>query len=374
MRRLAGVVVALGLLVAFAAPAAHSVQSDPGLTYVCSPPLPRSEQNCDGWHNFPVTIRWIWDQTVATAEAGQCQDQVFAQDSDGSTTLATCTVVDDLNRPHSLGAVLKIDRTPPVITAATADRPPDNNGWWNRPLSFSFAGSDALSGIASCDTVPYAGPGGPGAQVVGGCHDNAGNYGTSGFALNFDSTPPALSGVKATPASGSATLSWDASPDTVLTQVIRTPGLHGRAPSVVYSGNGRRFTDSGITNGTTYRYTVSAFDPAGNDSSQTVAAKPEISLGLKPPRGARMRRAPQLRWPAVRSASYYNLQLYRGKRKLLTAWPGKPQFNLRRSHHGHRLRLRPGRYHWYVWPGYGSRAAHRYGAFIGQSTFVIVRR
>jgi len=304
---------------------------------------------------------------------GNCQTPQAFQ-TEGRTDF-TCRVMNP-DGTHTTGEVtLLIDRTPPVIAGATPSRPPDANGWWNHPLSFSFSGSDALSGVASCDTgVVYAGPGGPGAQVVGGCHDNAGNYGTSGFALNFDSTPPALANVKATPASRSATLSWDASPDTVLTQVVRTPGLKGRAPSVVYSGNGRRFTDSGVTNGTTYRYTVSAFDPAGNGSSQTVEAKPEISLGLKPRRGARVRRAPQLRWPAVRAARYYNLQLYRGKRKLLTAWPGKPQFNLGRSHHGHRFRLRPGRYRWYVWPGYGSRAAHRYGAFIGQSSFVIVSR
>ena len=36
-------------------------------------------------------------------------------------------------------------------------------------------------------------------------------------------------------------------------------------------------------------------------------------------------------------------------------------------------RLTPGHYRWYVWPGLGSRADHRYGALIGHSSFSIVR-
>jgi hypothetical protein len=117
------------------------------------------------------------------------------------------------------------------------------------------------------------------------------------------------------------------------------------------------------------------FDQAGNPASKTVATRPRVSLGLKPSRGARLTRPPKLRWPAVRGADYYNVQLYRGAVKELTAWPSRAHLKLR-SHWtflGRRYRLTPGRYRWYVWPGYGSRPAHHFGAFIGQSSFVIVR-
>jgi hypothetical protein len=369
VRRLVTVVAATCALAALQAAPAHADSVSP----TCFSPPPFTPTSCAAWHDQPVRLEWVISLPSVQNPPGNCKTPQAFQ-TEGETDFS-CRVQNSDGSFTTGEVTLRIDRTPPVISGATPSRPPDDNGWWNRPLSFSFSGSDALSGVASCDSgVLYAGPGGPGAQVVGGCHDNAGNYGTRAFALNFDSTPPALANVKAKPASRSAVVSWDASPDTVLTQVVRTPGLRGRAPSVVYSGNGRRFSDSGMTNGTTYRYTISAFDPAGNNSSQTVAAKPEISLGLKPPRGARMKHAPRLRWPAVRGARYYNLQVYRGKHKLLTAWPGSAKLDLGRRHHGRRFRLPPGHYRWYVWPGYGSRAAHHYGAFIGQSSFVIVRR
>jgi hypothetical protein len=40
---------------------------------------------------------------------------------------------------------------------------------------------------------------------------------------------------------------------------------------------------------------------------------------------------------------------------------------------GHRYRLRPGTYRWYVWPGYGRISASHYGALLGSSTFVVTR-
>jgi hypothetical protein len=358
--------------VALAAPSGSSGATDPGLTYLCSPP-PLTAQNCAGWHNTPVTIVWVWDKSVAS---GQCGDQVLSKDSNGGSVLASCTIETwDHSTTITVGAKLKIDRTPPTILSATPTRAPDSGSWWNHAVGFAFAGSDATSGIASCDTITFTGPGGPGAQVLGGCHDAAGNYGTGAFAVNYDNTPPGLRSVKAAPGNRSATLRWTASADTVTTRVTRSPGRRGARSTVVYSGPARKFRDRGMTNGTTYRYTVTAFDQAGNPASKTAAARPRISLGLKPARGTRLARAPRLRWPAVRGASYYNVQLYRGRAKVLTAWPARAHFKLHRrwTFMGQRFQLAPGRYRWYVWPGYGSRAAHHFGAFIGQSSFVIVR-
>jgi hypothetical protein len=82
-----------------------------------------------------------------------------------------------------------------------------------------------------------------------------------------------------------------------------------------------------------------------------------------------------LSWPRLKSAGYYNVQLYRGKKKLMTRWPGHAHFQLTRSwtFRGEQMRLRPGKYRWYVWPGFGSRKAHKYGSLIGRSSFRIVR-
>jgi hypothetical protein len=69
------------------------------------------------------------------------------------------------------------------------------------------------------------------------------------------------------------------------------------------------------------------------------------------------------------------VQLFRGSTKLLSEWPTRAKLRLRRSwtYRDRRHRLTPGHYRWYVWPGLGSRADHRYGALIGHSSFSIVR-
>jgi hypothetical protein len=97
--------------------------------------------------------------------------------------------------------------------------------------------------------------------------------------------------------------------------------------------------------------------------------------GVAPPRGERVREPPVLRWKRVRRATYYNVQLYRRHRKILSRWPRRSSLRLQRQwrYKGTRRRLAPGRYRWYVWPGYGRRSAKRYGRLLGKSTFTVVR-
>ena len=80
---------------------------------------------------------------------------------------------------------------------------------------------------------------------------------------------------------------------------------------------------------------------------------------------------PLLRWHQVDGARYYNLQLFRGRTKILSAWPAQPRFQLQSSwtFHGHRYRLTRGSYRWYAWPGFGPRAAGRYGRVVRRGTF-----
>jgi hypothetical protein len=83
-----------------------------------------------------------------------------------------------------------------------------------------------------------------------------------------------------------------------------------------------------------------------------------------------------LSWTPAPSATYYNVQLYRGDpRKVLSLWPTLAGLQLKSTWRfaGRRYRLKPGRYRWYVWPGFGKRKAGRYGRMIGSGAFVIVR-
>jgi hypothetical protein len=145
---------------------------------------------------------------------------------------------------------------------------------------------------------------------------------------------------------------------------------------IVYRGSGSSFVDRGLTNGVEYRYVVVTVDAAGNQSAGIAVVVVPRRDRLKTPKdGARLRKAPKLVWAADPEASYYNAQLLLGGQKILSVWPLKPSFTLKKTwkFQGRKYTLKRGVYHWYVWPGYGARAAVDYGDLLGTRTFRIVR-
>jgi hypothetical protein len=366
MRR---IVLATVLSAALLTPAAAS--ADPELSYSCySPPGSTTPVNCYRWSTSPVVLTWSYDPAIATpVPDSSCEPQTVSTDTPGLRV--SCEVEDrnDLSTTKKT-AVIRVDVTAPVITGVAPDRPPDNDGWWNHPLAFAFQGSDMTSGLAACSNTSYAGPDSEVAQVTGTCRDVAGNSSTRSFSLKYDATPPTLSRVTPAPRVGRIELSWEPSADAVRADVSRSRARDAR--SIVYSGPAKSFTDTSVRVGATYAYTVTVYDAAGNAASRTVRAKP---AALEPAPRAQLRKPPLLRWQREKGARYYNVQLFRGSTKLLSAWPTRAQLRLRRSwtYRGQRHRLTRGQYRWYVWPGLGSRADHRYGALIGHSSFSIVR-
>jgi hypothetical protein len=350
--------VLLVLAGALAAPVAAS--ADPSISYSCSP----DPSSCRGWYRAPVTIHW---SITGTPAAGTCIDTTVDFDTKGS--LQSCQVTDG-TVTDTKGISLQVDRTPPVVTGATPARPPDQNGWYRSPVQVTFSGSDATSGLLGCSAASYSGPNTAAVNLLGRCQDNAGNVSDpSPFGLRYDSVAPDLSGVGVSPSDRKVRLSWDV-PGASSVDVSRRHGT-GKAEPVVSGGRKGHVVDRRLRNGRTYSYDVRAVDPAGNTSLRTITVVPGPRL-LVPAAGARVPDAPMLRWTSVRGARYYNVQLFRGNRKVLSVWPAKPQLQLDRRWHfdGRRERLRAGRrYRWFVWPGRGARAANDYGPLVGTRTF-----
>jgi hypothetical protein len=327
----------------------------------------------NGWFRGPVTVEWTvdWNGSTPVATTG-CEPAVrIAQDTTGTTL--TCRAQGSGGTTTTQTSAIRIDATPPAVTAATASRPPDSGPWYRAPVAVAWSGTDATSGIAACTTLTYAGPDGP-AAPTGTCTDVAGNTSAPlAFSLAFDATPPALTDVSAVGGDTVATVRWQAGADATAVTVTRSPGVSGEPASVVYQGTASQFEDTDLRNGRSYDYTVTATDAAGNPATASTAAVPASRLRA-PSAGARVSAAPVLRWRSVPNARYYNVQLFRGTTKVLSAWPAHAHLRLRGTwrYAGIRRRLVPGVYRWFVWPGFGRRAQHRYGSLIGTRRFVVI--
>ena len=329
--------------------------------------------DADGWYNHPVAV--AFSGSDATSGIASCDRPSYGGPDGTSIQVAgTCRDVAG-NTSAATTVTLKYDATPPTA-AASPERPPDGKGWYRRPVTIRFTGTDAVAGVAACTpAVRYAGPDRPDVAVAGSCRDGAGNVSAEQrLTIAYDATPPRLRGVKARVARGVARVGWEKPPDAALVRIERVPGVNGARRTHVYSGTGETFVDRTVRPGITYRYEVSVLDAAGNVSGTVVAAGAGTAL-YKPPPQASVRAPVMLAWRPVRAARFYNVQLHRNGKKVLSAWPRRPRFRLERSWRfgGARQTLRPGTYAWYVWPGLGSRERPRYGALLGSSRFVVKR-
>jgi hypothetical protein len=236
-----------------------------------------------------------------------------------------------------------------------------------------FRAKDALSGLAQCTPVLVKGPpSSPARAFSGACLDIAGNIATRIFDLPYDDAPPAVPVLHADAADRVLRVSITASADTKSIRITRWPGRGGRRKSRVYEGPVRGFSDHRVANGRRYRYRVTAFDPAGNWQRAQIRIAPGPHL-VAPAHGVQTATPPLLRWTPVRGARYYNVQLFRAGKKVMSRWPAKPALQLapRWRFAGHVRRLVPGRYRWYVWPGLGRPSARRFGSLIGSRSFTV---
>ena len=319
----------------------------------------------NGWYRSNVTINW----RVSGAESSSGCDAVTLT-ADTLGTKVTCTAVNGGDQT-SKTVTIKLDKSAPTA-APVPERSPDANGWYNRPLVVLWTGIDATAGMEACSSGQYAGPDNGDGVITGSCRDLAGNVTDAPFRFKYDATPPGLFGVTTKRGNRSAQISWRKSTDTTLVEILRTPGRAGAGETMVYRGSETGYRDTELVVGQVYEYRVAGLDEAANRTEQKVH---HVATGplLSPAPGERVTSPPMLVWTGAKRASYYNVQLIRRGKRVLSAWPREPSYRLRRTWHykGRRYRLRPGLYRWYVWPGLGPKSAGNYGRRLGSSTFVV---
>ena len=360
----------LGLVALFAVPGAAAVPGDP-TPPVITPHISGRLGN-DGWYVTNVTVSWtINDPESVILSSGGCDTRTLSSDTSG--TRLTCAAASDGGEATATKTI-RIDKTAPAVTHASPERAPDSGTWYTRPVTVGFHGADPTSGVEACSVVTYAGPDTSGASVTGACRDRAGNISAQApFGFSFDSTPPSLSGVKVAVSSHMAQISWKQLPAWEPI-TIRRSSDRGKE-SVVYQGTASTFTDRSVLNGVKYVYVVVAADAASHTDSERIQALPTGPLRA-PAEKASVTAPPLLRWVPVRKAAFYNVQLFRNGRKILSEWPRKTRLRLPKAWkwNGRRHTLVPGTYRWFVWPAYKRQRGVRYGKPLGFSDFVVAPR
>ncbi len=123
----------------------------------------------------------------------------FAINSDGSHVLYYRSTDNAGNVEGDQSQPVKVDQTPPLISAQVAPAP-NGNGWNNTDVTVTFNVIDAASGVDAGSVTPPVLLTLEGASqlVSGSASDIAGNDATAQIAVNIDKTPPTISGAPTT--------------------------------------------------------------------------------------------------------------------------------------------------------------------------------
>lgn len=342
--------------------------------YDATPPATTAapDHGSGGWYRGRLTVSFSGTDLLSGVSSCTAPVSYTGPDTTGTTLTGSCA--DVAGNASAAAFTVKFDATAPAVSAAP-DRAPDGPGWYRRPFTVAFTGTDGGSGLEGCsEPTRYAGPDRASGLVSGSCRDAAGNTAEVAYAFRYDATPPILGRPYARVEKRVASIGWERSADVVAVEARRTPGRNGARSTVVYRGTGNGFADATLRPGVRYRYELSANDAAGNVAQAIVTATARPPL-YRPAAGAVVRAPVRLAWEKVAGARFYNVQILRDGVKVLSIWPRTPSLALARrwTYDGKRQELAPGRYTWWVWAARGTVARPQYGRPLGSSTFVVGR-
>jgi hypothetical protein len=221
------------------------------------------DPTCSAWRTSDFNIAWTEfpDQGVpGTRIVSGCVDGPITEETTGALLWCAIELLDA--QGNVIGSaqesrLVRLDKTPPVVTGAAVGRNPDANGWYRSPVGVTFLGSDATSGVAACTSTSYGGPDSASARATGSCTDVAGNSSAgSDFTLRYDATGPEVTSGR--PGRKPDHGRWYTRP--VMWRFKGSDGLSGLSacPSVLYGG----------PDGRAARVVGACGDRAGNVSSR----------------------------------------------------------------------------------------------------------
>jgi HYR domain len=305
------------------------------------------------------------------------------------TTPVTCSAVDasgNTSSPAQFGIVVQQGEIPPTPVIAS-----DVGALTRRTTAqFTFSVPEGLTVECRLDSSAGAGSFGPCetrvSQSYSGLADgdylftlrvtnSIGNVNEATHAWTVDTVAPAaVLGLRTEFGNGWIKLLWNLPTEVDYSHVTV---WRKRLGATSWKRLGTRsarstFLDEPVPNDVRFVYSLVSFDEAGN-GSLAARVTGRASRILSPPYGAVLHSPPLIDWTRVRNATYFNLQLWRHGRKILSVWPLTSSYRLRATwtFNGRHYAFEPGRYIVYVWPGFGAKSAVDYGPLLGWTSFSV---
>jgi len=154
----------------------------------------------NGWAIGSIRYAAEGAQTIpSTTVPGTTAQAVLGAEGETTFRFRAADAIGNLEPEQTASA--KIDRTAP-LASGSAVPPPNAAGWNNTPVTVSFTGTDALSGVGVCDPPVVLGTEGVNLHTSGSCADRADNVSSPVLVggIDIDLTPPSLTGTAAPPA------------------------------------------------------------------------------------------------------------------------------------------------------------------------------
>ena len=218
----------------------------------------------NGWYNHPLFVDFAGGDTTSGVTGALPSRSTSAR----TTSLPSSTApVRTRLATFAWLAVFKYDATEPQVEGASPDRGPDQNSWYNQPLTVRFHGSDATSQIAACTVARYAGPTTRAhrSRLVRRPRRQLERRERLGSGTTRASRAHQREGQGRQPARQPEV---GRTPDTNVIEIVRTAGKRSERVRV-YRGTGRTFVDEGLENGVRYRDSVTGYDEARNAATRT---------------------------------------------------------------------------------------------------------
>ncbi len=212
--------------------------------------------NAAGWNSSNVIVSFVCADTESGIATCPAPVPVVTE---GANQPVTGTAIDNAGNTAQASVVVKLDKTPPVITA-TSTPLANAAGWNSSDVTVTYACSDGLSGVVACPAPNVVSTEGKAQQITATVSDQAGNSASTTVQLNIEKNPPAIAALLSPLANGAGWNNTDVTVNFTCTPsasdivscpppvTVTTEGKTQNVPGSVTDQAGKSATTAAIVN------------------------------------------------------------------------------------------------------------------------------